>query len=145
MPVEHGRRAWLHRGMVTAAALDHLVLVVADVERSLAWYQAHLGLAGVRVEEWRAGTALFPSLRVTADTIIDLVPASEAGGDRFGVRGHLDHVCFVVSGDELDELKHRPDLVIEDEGERFGARGVAHSIYVRDPDRLLVEVRAYPA
>ena len=35
-------------------------------------------------------------------------------------------------------------LVIEDEGERFGARGMASSIYVRDPDGLLVELRAYP-
>jgi catechol 2,3-dioxygenase-like lactoylglutathione lyase family enzyme len=124
--------------MGRAAAFDHLVLVVDDVERSLAWYRHHLGLEGVRVDEWRAGQAPFPSLRVTADTIIDLI-----AGDRAG-RGHLDHICFVVTVADLAALRRRGELVVEEEGERFGARGIADSIYVRDPDDLLVEIRAYP-
>ena len=39
--------------MATAFALDHIVLVVTDVERSLAWYMKHAGLASVNVDEWR--------------------------------------------------------------------------------------------
>jgi catechol 2,3-dioxygenase-like lactoylglutathione lyase family enzyme len=124
--------------MVRAAALDHLVLVVADVERTMAWYEEHLGLDPMRVDEWRAGEVLFPSLRVTAETIIDVIPGHD------GARGHLDHVCFVVSTDELTSFRDRSGLPIEDEGERFGARGIATSVYVRDPDGLLVELRAYP-
>ena len=124
--------------MVKASALDHLVLVVADVERSLAWYQEHLGLEAVRLDEWRAGAVPFPSVRVTADTIIDLIAGEVADG------GHLDHVCFVVSRTELDALRSEPGIEVESEGDRFGARGVASSIYIRDPDGLLVEVRAYP-
>ena len=31
--------------------IDHMVLVVADVERSLAWYREHLGLEPLRLEE----------------------------------------------------------------------------------------------
>jgi catechol 2,3-dioxygenase-like lactoylglutathione lyase family enzyme len=124
--------------MATALALDHLVLVVADVERSLAWYQRHLAVAGVRVDEWRAGEAPFPSVRVDAHTIIDLIPGHD------GQRGHLDHICFVVSDDDLEEARTDPDLTIIDEGERFGAQGVAHSIYVNDPDGMTVELRAYP-
>jgi catechol 2,3-dioxygenase-like lactoylglutathione lyase family enzyme len=31
-----------------------------------------------------------------------------------------------------------------DQGPRFGARGQGESIYVRDPDDLLVEFRCYP-
>ena len=77
--------------MATALALDHLVLVVSDVERALAWYGQHAGLAGVRVDEWRATEAPFPSLRVDDSTIIDLIPGNP-GADR----GHLDHICFVV-------------------------------------------------
>ena len=124
--------------IATASALDHLVLVVADVERSLAWYGRYLGLDPVRVGEWRAGTAPFPSLRVDEATIIDLVPGDPGGG-----RGHLDHVCFVVDPDALATLQACPDLRIEDHGARFGARGVGQSIYVRDPDGLVVEIRAY--
>ena len=123
--------------MATASALDHLVLVVADVERSLAWYQHHLGLRGVRLDEWRAGEVPFPSLRVDAQTIVDLVPGDPSG------TGHLDHLCFVVSEDDLDGLRRAGELEILEEGPRFGARGTASSIYVEDPDGLTVEIRAY--
>jgi catechol 2,3-dioxygenase-like lactoylglutathione lyase family enzyme len=126
--------------MAHAFALDHLVLVVSDVERALAWYGRHAGLAGVRVDEWRDGGAPFPSLRVDEATIIDLVP-----GDIGADRGHLDHICFVVAPDELDALAHDPDLEVVDRGERFGARGQGQSIYVHDPDGLLVEFRCYPS
>jgi catechol 2,3-dioxygenase-like lactoylglutathione lyase family enzyme len=127
--------------MATTLALDHIVLVVADVERSLAWYGRHAGLAGVRVDDWLAGAAPFPSLRVDGATIIDLVPRGPGEGE---ARGHLDHVCFVVDAAGLAELTADPDLDIVDAGPRFGARGMGESIYVRDPDGLLVEFRAYP-
>lgn len=117
---------------------DHFVLVCRDVEATLAWYQRHLGLEGVRLDEWRAKQAPFPSLRVTGSTIIDLIPGSPEQ------RGHLDHICFVVSRDDIEAVRAAGELAIEDEGTRFGARGNAHSIYVRDPDGLLVEMRAYP-
>lgn len=125
-------------GMASALALDHLVLVVADVERSLAWYGEHAGLAGVRVDEWRAGHAPFPSLRIDDATIIDLVPGLERGH-----RGHLDHLCFVVSRSDLAALAADPDLEVVDSGPRFGARGEGESIYVLDPDGLTVEFRTY--
>jgi catechol 2,3-dioxygenase-like lactoylglutathione lyase family enzyme len=124
--------------MVTTLALDHLVLVVSDIERSLAWYGRHAGLAGVRVDEWRSGEAPFPSLRIDDATIIDLVPGAIGGA-----RGHLDHICFVVPPDELGALAEEPELEVVDRGERFGARGLGQSIYVRDPDGLLVEFRSY--
>jgi catechol 2,3-dioxygenase-like lactoylglutathione lyase family enzyme len=122
--------------MAAAFDLDHFVLVVRDVERSLAWYQQHLGLGEVRLEEWRRGEVPFPSLRVNQHTIIDFIP-----GDP-NERGHLDHICFVATAADVEALKEQLDVV--DEGERFGARGIAHSIYVQDPDGLTVEVRAYP-
>lgn len=123
--------------MVRAFALDHIVLVVSDVERSLAWYGRHAGLEGVRVEEWRRGEVLFPSLRVDAATIIDLIPGTPDKG------GHLDHICFVVSKPDLDALTADPALEVVDRGERFGAQGLGESLYVRDPDDLLVEFRSY--
>lgn len=124
--------------MATALALDHLVLVVADVERSLAWYGRYAGLASERTDQWRRGEVPFPSLRVDDATIIDVLPGRDDPG-----RGHLDHICFAVSGADLDELMSDPDLEVVDSGRRFGARGAGDSIYVRDPDELLVEFRTY--
>jgi catechol 2,3-dioxygenase-like lactoylglutathione lyase family enzyme len=128
-------------GMPTASALDHLVLVVADVDAALDWYGRIAGLAGVRVDEWRRGEAPFPSLRVDPGTIIDLIPGLEDPS----VRGHLDHICLVVSRPDLEALADHPDLEVVDSGRRFGARGEAESIYVHDPDGLLVEFRTYEA
>ena len=128
-----------HGCMARAHALDHLVLVVADVEATLAWYGRVAGLPGVRVDDWRRGEAPFPSVRVDEGTIIDLIP----GLDNPTARGHLDHICLVVDRPDLEALAADPELEVVDSGRRFGARGEAESIYVRDPDGLLVEFRTY--
>ncbi|MFE0517135.1 VOC family protein, partial [Streptomyces sp. NPDC058964] len=64
---------------------DHLVLNVRDVERSLEFYCGSLGLEPVRVDEWRAGKAPFPSARVSPTLIIDLFnrPRTESNVDHF--------------------------------------------------------------
>lgn len=116
---------------------DHLVLNVADVRRSLGFYVGTLGLTPERVEEWEAGEASFPSVRIDATTILDLVQVDRTGQN-------VDHLCLVVD-DDIDALAARDDLVIEEgPGERWGAQGNAVSIYLRDPDGNLVELRRYP-
>ncbi|MGP4002708.1 VOC family protein [Streptomyces sp. 8N706] len=120
---------------------DHLVLNVADVERSLAFYCGPLGLEPVRAEEWRAGKAPFPSVRVSPTTIIDLVrsPEDSAGGS------NVDHICLVVEPLDWQRVVDSGEFtVLDGPGERFGARGVAQSLYVRDPDGNTVELRWYP-
>ncbi|MEU4576559.1 VOC family protein [Nonomuraea sp. ATR24] len=117
---------------------DHLVLNVADVERSLEFYAGTLGLAQVRVEEWRAGRAPFPSVRVSESTIIDLVakPRGES---------NVDHLCLVVEPLDWQEvIDSGVFTVLEGPVPRFGARGTAQSVYVLDPDGNTVELRWYP-
>jgi catechol 2,3-dioxygenase-like lactoylglutathione lyase family enzyme len=123
----------------TALGLDHIVLVVTDVERTLRWYSDYAGLDGVRIDEWRRGEVPFPSLRIDEGTIIDVVQ-----GEVGDTRGRLDHLCFVVTPADLTALSEHPALEVVDQGDRFGARGIAQSIYVRDPDDLMVEFRSYP-
>ena len=125
--------------MVRARALDHLVLNCADVEASLRWYCDELGLEPVRVDEWRAGTAPFPSVRVDPHTIIDLLAAPRSGVN-------VDHLCVVVDPVDLDAVaaSGRFDLVGDGPiSALFGARGLATSLYVRDPDGNTVELRTY--
>jgi catechol 2,3-dioxygenase-like lactoylglutathione lyase family enzyme len=117
--------------------LDHIVITTPDVERSLAWYEGVLGLAGERVEEWRQGAVFFPSVRVNDGTIIDLLQ-----GERSGV--NVDHLCLVIEPQDLDALVATGSFeIVEGPVPRFGARGVGQSIYVRDPDANLVELRHY--
>lgn len=123
---------------VRVTGFDHLVLTVADVERALAFYCGTLGLAPERVDEWRAGRAPFPSARVDAGTIIDLV---------HGRRGssNVDHFCLVVAPLDWHQVIASGVFdVVEGPVGRFGARGSATSVYVRDPDGNVVELRWYP-
>jgi catechol 2,3-dioxygenase-like lactoylglutathione lyase family enzyme len=72
-------------------AMDHIVLNVPDINRSLAFYMDVLGLEPERLDQVRRGEITFPSVRVSADTVIDLFPMKPGealGHDRW--RG-LDH------------------------------------------------------
>jgi catechol 2,3-dioxygenase-like lactoylglutathione lyase family enzyme len=117
--------------------LDHLVLNVVDVERSLAWYTGLLGLAPERVDEWRAGDVPFPSVRIDAGTVIDLMSIDRTGHN-------VDHFCMVVDRGDVDATAAdaRFDVVIGPV-ERWGARGSGWSVYVNDPDGNTVELRSY--
>lgn len=119
--------------------LDHIVLRCRDVEATLAWYVEVLGLAPDRVEEWRAGEVFFPSVRVNADTIIDLLATDDEVES-----GRLDHVCLVIEPTDLSALAASGRFdVVDGPGPRSGARGVGTSLYVRDPDGTVVELRYY--
>ena len=123
---------------VRVKAFDHLVLNVADVERSVDFYAGLLGLEPVRLAEWRAGTVPFPSVRVTPETIIDLVGRSRG-------ESNVDHICLTVDPVDWDEVIGSGTFdVLEGPVPRFGARGSATSVYVRDPDGNTVELRWYP-
>jgi len=118
-------------------ALDHIVLNVADVERSLAFYGGELGLVPERVDEWRRGEVPFPSVRVDAHTIIDLLAAPRTGENS-------DHLCLVVEPTDLDAVKASGRFeVVDGPATRFGARGDGTSLYVKDPDGNTVELRHY--
>lgn len=117
-------------------ALDHIVLKVADMERSVAFYEG-LGLATVRLEEWRRGEAPFVSMRVDAHTIIDLQI-----GEVTGV--NMDHVALVVEDVDLADLAASGRFgEVRPPRELFGARGLGQGIYVKDPDGHTVELRCY--
>jgi len=117
---------------------DHLVLNVRDVERALAFYCGPLGLEPVRVDEWRAGQVPFPSVRISPTAIIDLL-------DRPRGESNVDHICLVVEPLDWQQVIDAGTFdVLEGPVGRFGARGEATSIYVRDPEGNTVELRWYP-
>jgi catechol 2,3-dioxygenase-like lactoylglutathione lyase family enzyme len=124
-------------GRLRVTGLDHVVLNVADVERSLAFYCGELGLAPERVEEWRRGEILFPSVRIDAHTIIDLLAVARTGEN-------VDHLCLVVEPVDLEAIKASGRFeVVDGPATRFGARGDGTSLYVKDPDGNTVELRHY--
>jgi catechol 2,3-dioxygenase-like lactoylglutathione lyase family enzyme len=126
------------------SALDHIVLNVGNVERSLQFYQQVLGLSADRVEAWRKREIGFPSLRINASTLIDLVEVPTADAN---TQPNLAHFCLVTDSANLDQAIHTlASAGIEVEtgpAVRWGAKGNAMSIYFRDPDHNLIELRTY--
>ncbi|MEM9607387.1 MAG: VOC family protein [Actinomycetota bacterium] len=123
---------------ISVTGLDHIVLRCADVEVTLRWYTDLLGLAPERVDEWRRGDAPFPSVRLDAGTIIDLFGQDPEG------EGHLDHVCIEVAPTDLGQVAASGRFdVVNGPVPRWGARGDGTSLYVRDPDGVIVELRHY--
>ena len=90
--------------LVKITEMDHIVLRVKDVERSLQFYTGTLGLKPERIDEWRAGDVRFPSARLNDDTIIDLFGSDQEPIDRDGVKNQ-DHFCMVIEQTDMDELK----------------------------------------
>jgi catechol 2,3-dioxygenase-like lactoylglutathione lyase family enzyme len=118
------------------------------------FYSRVVGLAPVRFDEFEAGEAPFPSVRVCEDSIIDLSPIDEVGVTESltkveGSAGHpVNHVCLALSKPEYDALDRRLRAEGVDTSARldrtYGARGWApQGYYFADPDGNVVEARYY--
>ncbi len=120
--------------------LDHLVLTVADIDRTCAFYTRVLGMEVVHFGEGR--TALkFGQQKINlhpADRIPGLVADKPTPGS-----GDL---CFITSV-PLDEVVAHLDrcgvAIIAGPGPRAGAIGTIQSVYIRDPDQNLIEISNY--
>lgn len=132
--------------LVKITELDHIVLRVQDVERSLRFYTEVLGLQPERVPQWQAGEVRFPSLRLNADTIIDLFASDQEplGGE---APRNLDHFCMVIEPTDMEALKASFQQMGVDiqagPGKRWGSHGDGISLYIYDPDNNVVELRHY--
>jgi glyoxylase I family protein len=124
--------------------IDHVVLRVRDVERAIGFY---CGVLGCR-EERRVDSLGLVQLRA-GSALIDLVDVAGAlgrlGGEPPGDSArNLDHLALQLCS--LDEPALRAELAaagIEagELGQRYGAEGMGPSLYVRDPDGNVVELK----
>jgi catechol 2,3-dioxygenase-like lactoylglutathione lyase family enzyme len=134
--------------VIRVREIDHVVLRVADLDASLAFYA---GLLGCTVARRRDDLGLV-QLRA-GRSLIDLVPIDgplgRAGGAAPAKEGrNLDHFCLRV--EPFDETAIRDELgaagfAVGDTATRFGAEGSGPSIYVVDPDGNTVELKGPPA
>ncbi|WP_224390318.1 VOC family protein [Pseudonocardia sp. ICBG1293] len=117
--------------------LDHLVLTVADVDVTLAFYTRVLGMEAVEFGGGRRALAFGPSKINLHEAGREFEPKAERP-----TPGSAD-LCLITL-DPLEQVQR--DLaeagVAVEEGpvERTGARGRLRSVYLRDPDRNLIEI-----
>ena len=117
--------------------VDHVVLRCADQSRALQFYTEVLGcreerrLEAIGLVQLRAGSSL-----------IDLVP-----GDPTPSRDapNLEHYCLATDTDDVDALvAHLLSCGVELLGDpmvRYGAGGLGVSVYCRDPEGNVVELK----
>jgi glyoxylase I family protein len=124
--------------------LDHVVLEVPDPERSVAFYQAVLGLEPVRLDEYRAGAAPFPSARVDGGTVLDFFPPRMWRG---AAAANPNHLCFTMKRAAIQALEERlvgsAIAITRRDPHNYGARGFGHALYFDDPDGITLEARFY--
>ncbi|MBS0608484.1 MAG: VOC family protein [Proteobacteria bacterium] len=124
---------------------DHIVLNVADVEASAAWYVRVLGMER---EEFASRTGTRVALKFGRQKI-NLRPVGEDTVAWFtGVNPTpgSDDLCFVTTQSVGEVLAHFKAVGIAPEVgpvERTGALGPMTSVYCRDPDGNLIEVASY--
>src|SRR5262249_41535576 len=133
--------------LVKIREMDHIVLRVRDVEKSLRFYTEVLGLEPERLEQFKAGGGGVPSVRVNSGTIIDFFPSPDMGPLKRNAPRNQDHFCMVIEPTDLDKVKSEFQAIgVEIQagpGPRWGAHGNGTSLYVYDPDDNVVELRYY--
>lgn len=129
---------------ITVRGFDHIVLRIADKTRMLAFYTEVLGLS---VDRDR------PELGLThvraGPQLIDLVtldgPLGRKGGAGPADEGrNLDHFALQVR--PFDDAAIRAHLAahgvaVIEAGQRYGADGDGQSLYIRDPEGNVVELK----
>ena len=127
-------------GSVRIERLDHLVLTVADIDRTVDFYQRVLGMTPVTFGRGRQALT-FGHQKINL----------HRAGAEFEPKAHSPtpgsaDLCFIASTDlrEVREHLHQVGVIVE-EGpvDRTGALGPIRSIYFRDPDENLIEVSVY--
>ena len=131
------------------ARLDHVVLRVRDLERSIAFYASVLGCI---VDRRRDDLGLV-HLRAGA-SMIDLVavdgPLGRPGGAPAGDGArNVDHVCLRVEPFDgaaiLAHLQRHGVARSTEVQTNYGAEGLGPSLYLDDPDGNVVELKGPPS
>lgn len=121
--------------------LDHLVLTVADVEKSVAFYQQVLGM---RVETfYPADGTKRRALRFGAQKINLHQAGEEFEPKAYAPKPGSADLCFLSDNPLSEWQAHfaKCDVAIhEGPVDRSGAQGPIQSIYIRDLDQNLIEI-----
>ncbi len=132
---------------VKVLALDHLVINVTDVARTVDWYRKILGME-VAVFDPGGGKAPRTSL-IFGHQKINVRPRDADKVEWFTADHQTagsEDLCFLTSAapDEVvAHLKAHGVAIEEGPVPKQGALGTLRSVYCRDPDGSLIEISSY--
>lgn len=120
--------------------LDHFVLTVTDLDRTIKFYSEILGMDVVRFGEGRVALT-FGEQKINLHVL----------GNEFEPKANMPmpgsaDLCLITNisiDDVIKYLKYQEIKIEEGPIIRTGALGTITSIYVRDPDKNLIEISTY--
>jgi catechol 2,3-dioxygenase-like lactoylglutathione lyase family enzyme len=122
--------------------IDHIVLTVHDIERTLDFYGRVLGMEPVTFAGGRRGLAFGRQKLNLHQAGREFEPKALKTGP-----GTID-LCFISQtslAQVMEDLRLHGVHVIEGPVPKTGALGPMQSVYFRDPDGNLIEVSNYDA
>ncbi|KAA8499749.1 Glyoxalase domain-containing protein 5 [Porphyridium purpureum] len=136
------------------AALDHVAINVKDAAAMVDWYESVLELEPVDLDAFLSKARPFPSVRLNECTILDFFPPSESDGDGAdgdsAAKGNdaMNHLCMSLNRTDFDRIvaNARARGVHFDQEHpvsRSGAMGTGNSVYLRDLEKNVIELRYY--
>ena len=125
-----------------------MVLRVRDLDRALRFYcdvlhcREERRIEALGLTQLRAGTSLIDLVEVAG-------PLGKLGGEPPGEGArNVDHFALRLAAfDEAEIRAHLERCGVEpgDVGQRYGAQGMGPSMYIRDPDGNVVELKGPPS
>ena len=120
--------------------IDHIVLTVTNIDITIAFYTNILGMKMVEYSKGRKAL-IFGCQKINL----------HEKGKEFEPKAHVPtcgstDLCFITStkiNSVKEELKRKKIEIIDDIVQRKGALGDIKSIYLRDPDKNLIELSNY--
>ena len=121
--------------------IDHIVLTVFDLDRTLDFYSRVLGMEPVTFAGGRRGLAFGRQKLNLHQAGREFEPKALKPGP-----GAID-LCFISTtplAEVMEKLKSEGVHIIDGPVDKTGALGPMKSVYFRDPDGNLIEVSNYP-
>lgn len=127
--------------MLRVTSLDHFVLTVADIGKTVRFY---VDVLGMEAQEFTPADGSIRTALMFGNQKINLHPAASPYDPKAQTPtvGSAD-LCFLVTGDLGAWEKRLKEQSVQIESgpiARTGATGPIMSLYVRDPDANLIEI-----
>ena len=128
-----------HTGM-EVSHLDHLVLTVQDIHRTVAFYQSVLGMKKLSFDDGRVALS-YGNQKINVHQL-----GNEFEPTAGNVSSGSADLCFILKTPLAEAQKHLSACgvaIIDGPVSRAGAMGPIISLYFRDPDQNLIEISNY--
>jgi catechol 2,3-dioxygenase-like lactoylglutathione lyase family enzyme len=131
--------------MIKVKMIDHIVLRSVQPEEMIRFYSQVLGCkveralpANIGLTQLRAGKSLIDIVSVDSEL-------GRAGGPPpSGIEKNVDHFCLqieAITEEDLTAWLESHGVEVGDFKVRYGAEAFGSSVYIRDPDINIVELR----